>query len=58
MLVLITPHVIRGQQQALDLTADLEEQLPNAAMVPGVLQATPVGGSADPDAALRARLTQ
>jgi general secretion pathway protein D len=58
MLVLITPHVIRGQQQALDLTADLEEQLPNAAMVPGDLQATPVGGSADPDAALRARLTQ
>ncbi len=58
MLVLITPHVIRGQQQALDLTADLEEQLPNAAMVPGVLQATPIGGSADPDAAVRARLTQ
>ena len=53
-LVLITPHVITSQQQALDLTADLEEHLPNAAQAPDVLQATPVGGSADPNAALAA----
>ncbi len=58
LLVLITPHVIRSQQQALDLTADLQQQLPNAMQVTGALQTTPVGGSADPDEALRARLSQ
>ena len=49
LLVLITPHVVRNQQQALDLTADLQQQLPNAALVPNALQTTPVSGSADPD---------
>jgi general secretion pathway protein D len=34
MLVLITPHVIRTQEQALDLTADLREHLADAALVP------------------------
>ena len=58
LLVLITPHVIRSQQQALDLTADLQQQLPNAMQVTGALQTTPVGGSADPDEPLRARLSQ
>ena len=56
MLVLITPHIIASQQQALDLTADLEEQLPGAAGVPGALQATPFTASADPDAGLGAKL--
>jgi general secretion pathway protein D len=56
LLVMITPHVIRSQQQALDLTADLQQQLPNAMQVRGVLQAAPFEGSADPDEALRARL--
>ncbi len=55
MLVLITPHVIGSQQQALDLTADLDEHLHNAAQAPGVLQATPAGASADPNEALRAQ---
>jgi general secretion pathway protein D len=54
LLVLITPHVIRSQQQALDLTEDLQQQLPNAAQVPAALQSTPVRGSADPNAKLRA----
>ena len=58
LLVLLTPHVIRDQQQALDLTADLEQQLPNAALVPQALQSTPVGGSADPDESLRAKIPQ
>lgn len=58
LLVLITPHVIRSQQQALDLTADMEQAMPNAAQVNPALQTTPVGGSADPAAALRARLSR
>ncbi|GAB0120257.1 type II secretion system secretin GspD [Acidisoma sp. 7E03] len=56
LLVLITPHVIRTQQQALDLTADMQQQLPNAAQVDSSLQLTPIAGSADPTARLRARL--
>lgn len=58
LLVLITPHVVRDQQQALDLTEDLQQQLPNAALVPGALQSEPFGGSADPSQAVRARLSQ
>jgi general secretion pathway protein D len=56
LLVLITPHVIRTQADAADLTEDMREQLPNAAAVPATLQSTPVPGSADPDANLRAQL--
>lgn len=58
LLVLITPHVIRNQQQALDLTEDMQQALPQAAQVPGALQATPVGGNADPNLRLENRLTQ
>jgi general secretion pathway protein D len=58
LLVLITPHVIRSQQEALDLTADMEQQMPNAAQVESDLQSTPISGSADPNARLRARLSQ
>jgi general secretion pathway protein D len=54
LLVLITPHVIRTQNDADALTADLREELPNAAQVPATLQLTPVGGSADPGPLLRA----
>jgi general secretion pathway protein D len=50
--------VIRTQTDATALTEDLREQLPNAAEVPASLQATPVGGSADPDEDLRDRLPQ
>lgn len=58
LLVLITPHVIRSQQQALDLTQDMEQQLPNAALVPNALQAAPFGGSADPDANWRPKASR
>jgi general secretion pathway protein D len=58
LLVLITPHVVRNQQQALDLTQDLQQQLPNAALVPGALQATPISGSANPNANLHMPLGQ
>ena len=55
---MITPHVIRTQADAAALTADLQEQLPNAAEVPATLQLTPVGGSADPDQTLREQVPQ
>lgn len=55
LLVLITPHVIHDQRDALDLTQDLREQLPNAAAVPQVLQQLPLSGSDDPTAGLRSR---
>jgi general secretion pathway protein D len=53
LLVLITPHVIHDQRDALDLTQDLREQLPNAAAVPQVLQQLPLSGSDDPTAPIR-----
>jgi general secretion pathway protein D len=56
LLVLITPHVIRTQNDADALTADLREELPNAANVEPALQFNPPGGSPDPDANLRARI--
>ena len=58
LLVLITPHVIRSQQEALDLTADMEQQVPNAALVNANLQTTPISGSADPSRALFNRWSQ
>jgi general secretion pathway protein D len=56
LLVLITPHVMRTQQDAADLTADMRAALPNAAAVPAELQTQPFAGGADPDAALRAQI--
>jgi general secretion pathway protein D len=56
LLVLITPHVMRTQNDADALTADLREELPNAAAVPAALQFNPPGGSPDPDAHLRGQI--
>jgi general secretion pathway protein D len=53
LLVLITPHVIRSQNDADALTADLREELPHASAVPAALTFAPLPGSADPDAKLR-----
>jgi general secretion pathway protein D len=58
LLVLITPHVIRTQTEASDLTADLQEGLPNAAGVPAGLGVAPPSSGADPDEALRAQIPQ
>jgi general secretion pathway protein D len=58
LLVLITPHVIRTQSDAADLTADLRAELSNADAVPAALAAQPAANSADPDASLRAHLRQ
>jgi len=56
LLVLITPHVVHDQRDAAELTADLREQLRNAAAVPQQLQALGVSGLADPQRPLRRRL--
>ena len=56
LLVMITPHVIRTQSDAADLTADLRDALPNAAGVPAALSTLPSPGSADPDAVLRSQI--
>jgi len=58
LLVLITPHVVRTQSDAADLTADLRDELPNADAVPAALATLPAASSADPDATLRAKLPQ
>jgi general secretion pathway protein D len=56
LLVLITPHVVRTQADAVALTADLREALPDAAGVPAALMAQPAPASSDPDAGLRSQI--
>jgi general secretion pathway protein D len=56
LLVLITPHVIYNQRDARALSQDLREQLPNAALVPAILNNLPPSGSSDPNEQLRHRL--
>ena len=58
LLVLITPHVVRSQADAAELTADLRAALPNASGVPASLSTMPDSNSADPDAQLRSRIPQ
>jgi hypothetical protein len=58
LLVLITPHVIRTQTQAADLTSDLQEALPNAAGVPALLGTVPPSTCDDPHEALRSQVPQ
>jgi general secretion pathway protein D len=53
LLILITPHVMHDQRDALSLTEDLREQLINAAAVPDKLNALRPSGSADPGARIR-----
>jgi general secretion pathway protein D len=56
LLVLITPHVVHDQRDALALTEDLREELPSAAAVPQYLGNLPPSGSDDPGAPLIRRL--
>jgi general secretion pathway protein D len=56
LLVLITPHVVRTQSDAAALTADLREELPGPAGLPGSLSPLPAVSSADPDARLRSQI--
>ncbi len=53
LLILITPHVVHDQRDARALTADLRDQLVNAAAVPGDLQGSRPAGFADPGQRLR-----
>jgi general secretion pathway protein D len=48
--------VVHDQRDARALTADLRDQLVNAAAVPGDLHGRPASGSADPGARLRRQL--
>ncbi|WP_419758768.1 type II secretion system secretin GspD [Acidisoma sp.] len=52
LLVLITPHVVHDQRDALAFTEDLREQLPSAAATPQYLHNLPISGSDDPGAPL------
>ena len=56
LLVMITPHVVHDQRDALALTQDLKDQLVNAAAVPAEAQALAPTGSVDPSARLRRRI--
>jgi general secretion pathway protein D len=56
LLILITPHVIHDQRDARALTADLRDQLINAAAVPSVLNNLKPSGQSDPSARLRNQL--
>ena len=53
LLVLITPHVVHDQRDALALTQDLREHLPSAANVPDLLQGLRPSGSDDPTRPIR-----
>ena len=53
LMVLITPHVVHDQRDALALTQDLREHLPSAANVPALLQGLRPSGSDDPNGKLR-----
>ncbi len=56
LLVLITPHVIRNQQDVRTFAETMRAQLAAAAQVPQMLQALPASGSEDPNRRLRNRL--
>jgi general secretion pathway protein D len=49
LLVLITPHVVHDQRDALALTGDLRTGLRNAGLVPQYLERKPARGSANPN---------
>jgi general secretion pathway protein D len=52
LLVLITPHVLQDQRDALALTEDMREKLFNAGLVPQQTQILPLQGSPNPNAKL------
>ncbi|WP_336946258.1 type II secretion system secretin GspD [Asaia sp. HN010] len=56
LLILITPHVIHDQREAVDLMEDLRDTHPNAADVPNELTPMHGTGSADPQKRIRESL--
>jgi general secretion pathway protein D len=53
LLILITPHVIRDQNQMHNLTEDMREALSHAAAVPVISSTERLSGSPDPNQRLR-----
>ncbi|NIE81375.1 type II secretion system secretin GspD [Asaia sp. As-1742] len=56
LLILITPHVIHDQRDAVNLMEDLRDTHPNAADVPDEMKSMHTTGSADPQKRLREKL--
>lgn len=56
LLILITPHVMHDQREAVDLMEDLRDTHPNAADVPNELTPMHGTGSADPQKRIRESL--
>ncbi|ACI51297.1 general secretion pathway protein D [Gluconacetobacter diazotrophicus PA1 5] len=56
LLILMTPHVIHDQRDAVDLMEDLRDTHPNAANVPDELRVMRMTGSADPQQRLREKV--
>ncbi len=53
LIVMITPHVVHDQRDALALTRDLKQELPDAASVPDYTRYVPPDRSSDPSARFR-----
>ncbi len=56
LLVLITPHVVRTESDAANLTADLRAALPDASSVPATLSTLPASASSDPSGKLLSQI--
>ncbi|MBB2202574.1 type II secretion system secretin GspD [Gluconacetobacter tumulisoli] len=56
LLILITPHVMHDQHDAVELMEDLRDSHPNAAVVPDELNTMGASGSADPQQRLRQKV--
>ncbi|GBQ29566.1 type II secretion system secretin GspD [Gluconacetobacter azotocaptans] len=56
LLILITPHVMHDQRDAVALMEDLRDSHPNAAVVPDELEMMGATGNADPQQHLRHRV--
>jgi general secretion pathway protein D len=56
LLVMLTPHVVRSQQESHALTEELRDALHNAAALPAEMRKIAPSGSDDPNAAVRAKI--
>lgn len=56
LIVLITPHVMHDQRETQALTQDLQEELPNAALLPAAAGHFQASGSADPGRQIRGKI--
>lgn len=56
LLILLTPHVLHDQRDARNLTEDLRQALPRAALLPYEAQTLKQEGSTDPNRRLRRKI--